>query len=72
MSVFLHQKAGQSHSTKNVNKPFENDAKFKYLGMIVENQRCIHEEVRSILNQGSTCTIQFRVFSLPVYLKRKE
>jgi hypothetical protein len=64
--------AGQSHSTRNANKPFENEAKFKYLGMIVENQRCVHGEVRSILNEGSTSTIQFRVFSLPVYLKRKE
>jgi hypothetical protein len=53
-SVSLYQNAGQNHSINIANKSFENDAKFKYLEMMVENQRCIHEEVKSISNQGST------------------
>jgi hypothetical protein len=71
-SVCLHQNAGQNHSINIASKSFENDAKFKHLGTLVENLRCIHEEVKSTLNQGSTYMIQFRIFSPPIYLKRKE
>jgi hypothetical protein len=35
----LHQNAGQSHGTTIVSKPFENDAKFKYLGMTVKKSK---------------------------------
>jgi hypothetical protein len=40
---------------KTVNKSLKNVIKFRYLGMIVTDQDCIHEEIKSILNMGNAC-----------------
>jgi hypothetical protein len=43
--VFLTEKY---HSIKVSNISFENEAKFKYLGMTVTEQNLIHEQIRKI------------------------
>jgi hypothetical protein len=39
--------AGQRQSIKIRNRSFENVAKFKYLGITLTDQNCIHEEIKS-------------------------
>jgi hypothetical protein len=46
MFMSHHQTTGQNHYIKAANKSFENLAKFKYLGLTVTNQNCIHEEIK--------------------------
>jgi hypothetical protein len=36
------------------NKSLKNMEKFKYLGMMIINQDCIHAEIKSRLNSGNT------------------
>jgi hypothetical protein len=60
MFMPLHQTTGQNWYIKATDKSFENLAKVKYLRMIVTNQNCIYEEIKSRLN------LHFRIFSLPI------
>jgi hypothetical protein len=46
MLVSRCQKAGQRQSVKIANRSFESVAKFKYLGSILADQNCIHEETK--------------------------
>jgi hypothetical protein len=55
MFVSRHQTTGQNHYIKAANKSFENVAKLKYLGTILTNQNCSHEETKSRLNSGNAC-----------------
>jgi len=51
MGMAHHQNAGQDHSVRIDNKSFENMVKFKYLGITVTNQNCIHEELRAFCSE---------------------
>jgi hypothetical protein len=59
MFMSRHQTAGQSNK-RIANKSFERVAKFKYLGAILMDQNCIHEEIKSRLNSGNACFHAFQ------------
>jgi hypothetical protein len=54
--VFIsrHRPTGQNQYIKVANKSYENLSKFKYSGMTVTAQNCIHPEIMSRLNSGKT------------------
>jgi hypothetical protein len=56
MLLSHHQKAGQNHDMKIVNRCFENVAQFKYLGVTVTSQNLIQKEIKRRLNSGSACS----------------
>jgi hypothetical protein len=49
------KKAGQKHSIKIANRPFEGVAKFKYLGTTLTDKNCMQKEIKSRLNSGNAC-----------------
>jgi hypothetical protein len=53
MSHYL--KSGQNQNIRIANESFENVSKFRYLGMMLENQNDIHDEIKSRLNSGNAC-----------------
>jgi ribosomal protein S2 len=56
MFVSHHQATEQYHTDiKVASKSFENVAKFRYLGMMLTNQNCIQEEIKSRLNLENAC-----------------
>jgi hypothetical protein len=55
MLLSHHQNAGQNHNIKRNKRSFENEAKFKYLGMTVTHQNLITDEIKSRLNSGNAC-----------------
>jgi hypothetical protein len=55
ISVSRCQKAGQGQSIKIENRSFGGVEKFKYLGITLTDQNCIHEEIKSRLNLGNAC-----------------
>jgi hypothetical protein len=55
MFMSRHQTRGQNHFIKVTNKSFENVTKFKYFEMMLKNQNCIHEEIKSRLYSGNAC-----------------
>jgi hypothetical protein len=55
MLVSHCQKAGQRQSIKMANRSFENVAKFKYLGITLTDENCIHEKIKSRLISGNAC-----------------
>jgi hypothetical protein len=40
------QKAGHRHNIKIANRSLEDVAKFKYLGTVLTDQNCVHEEIK--------------------------
>jgi hypothetical protein len=69
------QKIGQMHSIKIVNRSFEDEAKFKYLGTTLTDQKYMHEEINSRLNSGDACyhsvqnLLSFRLLSRNLKVK---
>jgi hypothetical protein len=55
MLMSSYQKVGQRHSIKVANRSFEDVEKFKYLGITLTDQNCMHEDIKSRQNLGNAC-----------------
>jgi hypothetical protein len=66
MFMSHHQSTGQNLNIKIANKSFENMAKFGYLGTMLTNQNCIHEEIKRRLNSWNACyyAVQYLLSSI--------
>jgi hypothetical protein len=56
------KKAGQKHSIKIANRPFEGVAKSIYLGTTLTDENCMQEEIESRLNSGNAFGPESLVF----------
>jgi hypothetical protein len=54
MLLSCHKNAGQNLDVRIGNRCFENVARFRYLGMMI-NQNVIQEEINGRLNSGNVC-----------------
>jgi hypothetical protein len=55
MIMSPHPNSGQNQNIRIANEPFENVAKFIYLGTTVTNQNDIHDEIKSRFNSNNAC-----------------
>jgi hypothetical protein len=55
MVMSQDQNVAQNENIQIGNKLFETVVQFKYLGTILTNQNCIHEEIKSRLKSGNAC-----------------
>jgi hypothetical protein len=55
MLILRSQKTGQKHSIQIANISFEDVEKLKHFGIIITDQNCTLEEIKSRLNSGNTC-----------------
>jgi hypothetical protein len=72
MLLPCHQNSGQNHDIKTANEPFENVAKFKYLGMTVTYQNLIQEEIKRRLNLGNACYHSIHKLLSPCLLSKND
>jgi hypothetical protein len=61
--VYVNEK----HSIKIANRSFEDVAKFKYQGITVTDQNCMHDEINSRLNSGNACCHSVQSLLPPAY-----
>jgi hypothetical protein len=64
-------KVGKWNNTKIVNRSFENDPKFKYLGKALTNGSCMRWEIKSLLNSGNASYQSFVLSLLRKHVKIK-
>jgi hypothetical protein len=53
--LMSRKKAGQKHGIEIVNRSFEGETKFRYLGKTLTDQNCMQEDIKSRLNSGNVC-----------------
>ena len=55
MITYRHQNVAQNQNIVIGNLSFENEEKFKYLGVTVTNTKDIREEIKRRINMGNAC-----------------